>query len=219
MEREKLKEARYIKGWSQEAASEVIGVTRNTFSQWERGACDPYPIHVHRLCEAFGKTAAELDLEKKKPNRKLKRERELRGWSQSKLGELIRTTDQAVNRWENGLHKPNRYFQAQLCHVFGKNGEELGFMDSEQVEELDEEAFPVDGSSLSTPTQGIIEARQMLGSRSTSTTLPGLALESDDEAVKRRDATRTIGALSLQLAYMGTTLTSSSSFYLNTSNV
>jgi transcriptional regulator with XRE-family HTH domain len=197
MEREKLKEARYIKGWSQEAASEVIGVTRNTFSQWERGACDPYPIHVHRLCEAFGKTAAELDLEKKKPNRKLKRERELRGWSQSKLGELIRTTDQAVNRWENGLHKPNRYFQAQLCHVFGKNGEELGFMDSEQVEELDEEASPAEGSSLSTPLQGIIEARQTLESQPISTTLPGLALESDDEAVKRRDATRTIGALSL----------------------
>jgi DNA-binding XRE family transcriptional regulator len=60
--RMKLAEARYSMGWSQEDAAENVGVTRTTFSQWERGVCDPYPIHVHRLCEIFKKTAEELDL-------------------------------------------------------------------------------------------------------------------------------------------------------------
>jgi len=65
MKRTKLAEARYSKGWSQEEASEQVGVTRSTFSLWESGKLTPYPIHVHRLCEIFGKTAEELDLVQK----------------------------------------------------------------------------------------------------------------------------------------------------------
>lgn len=63
MKRIHLVMARYNKGWSQEKAAESIGITRNTLSQWERGISDPYPIHVHKLCEIYGKTAIELDLE------------------------------------------------------------------------------------------------------------------------------------------------------------
>lgn len=66
---------------------------------------------------------------RKQPNMLLRRERELKGWSQQKLAEKLGTNEQAVNRWENGVHKPNRYFQTQLCQIFGKNAEELGFMD------------------------------------------------------------------------------------------
>jgi transcriptional regulator with XRE-family HTH domain len=62
MERTKLATARYEKGWSQEEVAERVGVTRNTFSKWERGKVVPYPIHVHRLCQLFGKTAEELNL-------------------------------------------------------------------------------------------------------------------------------------------------------------
>jgi len=62
MKRTHLVMARYSKGWSQEKAAEFIGVTRNTLSQWERGISDPYPFHVHKLCEIYGKTAVELDL-------------------------------------------------------------------------------------------------------------------------------------------------------------
>jgi transcriptional regulator with XRE-family HTH domain len=64
----------------------------------------------------------------KRPNEKLKRERELRGWSQRKIAERVGTAEQVVARWEGGLHKPNRYFQTQLCELFGKNAEELGFL-------------------------------------------------------------------------------------------
>src|SRR5450631_3902618 len=62
MERTKLATARYEKGWSQEEVAERVGVTRNTFSKWERGVVTPYPFHIHRLCKLFEKTTEELDL-------------------------------------------------------------------------------------------------------------------------------------------------------------
>lgn len=67
-------------------------------------------------------------MKEKRPNTRLRRERELRGWSQRKLADLLGTAEQVVNRWESGQHKPNRYFQTQLCQLFGKSAEELGFM-------------------------------------------------------------------------------------------
>ena len=62
MERTKLATARYEKGWSQEEVAERVGVTRNTFSKWERGVVTPYPFHIHRLCKLFVKTTEELGL-------------------------------------------------------------------------------------------------------------------------------------------------------------
>ena len=72
-------------------------------------------------------------MDEKKPNKNLRRERELKGWSQRALAGFINTNEQAVNRWESGLHKPNRHFQTQLCQIFGKNAAELGFMDEPEV--------------------------------------------------------------------------------------
>ncbi len=63
MERERLKEARYHKGWSQEQLAEYIGVTRNTVSRWEQGLSRPYPIHKQKICTLFQMQAATLDLE------------------------------------------------------------------------------------------------------------------------------------------------------------
>ena len=62
MERTNLAAARYEKGWSQEEVAERVGVTRNTLSKWERGVVTPYPLHIYRLCEVYGKSALELDL-------------------------------------------------------------------------------------------------------------------------------------------------------------
>ncbi len=69
----------------------------------------------------------------KRPNTHLRRERELKGWSQRTLAERLGTTEHVVNRWESGLHKPNRHFQTQLCQLFGKRADELGFMDKPLV--------------------------------------------------------------------------------------
>jgi transcriptional regulator with XRE-family HTH domain len=67
-------------------------------------------------------------MDEKQPNQKLRRERELRGWSQQTVAERVGTTEQIVCRWAKGEHKPNRHFQTQLCQLFEKNAEELGFL-------------------------------------------------------------------------------------------
>src|SRR6266545_1561793 len=67
-------------------------------------------------------------MEEKKPNTLLRLERELKGWSQKALAARVGTNEQSVNHWESGLHKPSKYFQAQLCQLYGKSAEELGFM-------------------------------------------------------------------------------------------
>ena len=49
------------------------------------------------------------------PNRRLKQERELRGWSQAKVAEQIGTDATTVSRWERGLFSPTPYFRERLC--------------------------------------------------------------------------------------------------------
>ena len=63
------------------------------------------------------------------PNRRLKQARELRGWSQAKVAEIISTDATTVSRWERGLFSPTPYFRERLCLLFNKNAEELGLLD------------------------------------------------------------------------------------------
>jgi transcriptional regulator with XRE-family HTH domain len=66
------------------------------------------------------------------PNRRLKQARELRGWSQAKVAELIGTDATTVSRWERGLFLPTPFFRERLCGLFGKNAEELGLLEATQ---------------------------------------------------------------------------------------
>src|SRR4051812_30541227 len=58
----------------------------------------------------------------------LKAERELRGWSQSKIAELLGTTTKTVGRWERGEAMPYPHYREQLCTLFGKNAQQLGWL-------------------------------------------------------------------------------------------
>lgn len=62
------------------------------------------------------------------PNQRLRRERELRGWSQKQLGDAIGTNKIAVSRWEGGITTPSPYFRQRLCELFGRTAAELGFI-------------------------------------------------------------------------------------------
>jgi transcriptional regulator with XRE-family HTH domain len=64
------------------------------------------------------------------PNERLKRERELRGWSQGDIAEKIGTDQKVVSRWECGRSRPSPYFRQKLCELYGKNAEELGFVEA-----------------------------------------------------------------------------------------
>src|SRR5437763_889261 len=79
------------------------------------------------------------------PNTLLKYEREKRGWSQNKLGELIGADPTMISRWECGSRTPERIYQEKLCKVFNKDAEELGLIESHRntVSYLDQEVYPI----------------------------------------------------------------------------
>jgi len=67
----------------------------------------------------------------KQPNRRLKRARESRGWSQAYVATEIGTDEKTVGRWERGEHTPSPYFRKKLCELFDKSAPELGFVEDE----------------------------------------------------------------------------------------
>lgn len=64
----------------------------------------------------------------KKRNTVLRRERQLRGWSQQKVAELVGTSEDVVSRWERGERKPSPFYQEKLCVLYQRSAEELGFI-------------------------------------------------------------------------------------------
>src|SRR3954463_3785528 len=78
----------------------------------------------------------------------LKVERELRGWSQSKVAELVGTTTRTIIRWEQGDVVPYPYYREQLCSVFGKNAQQLGLLpdnpEQDIYEDQDEESMQLE---------------------------------------------------------------------------
>lgn len=67
---------------------------------------------------------------KTNPNRRLRHQRDLRGWTQAMLAEKIGTTIVNISRWENGSN-PGPYFRRKLCEIFDKDANELGLIDEE----------------------------------------------------------------------------------------
>jgi transcriptional regulator with XRE-family HTH domain len=62
------------------------------------------------------------------PNLQLRRERQLRGWSQAYVAEQLGAPDYYMSRWERGEVLPSPYYQQKLCELFGKSAEALGFL-------------------------------------------------------------------------------------------
>ncbi|MGI9059532.1 MAG: helix-turn-helix domain-containing protein [Ktedonobacteraceae bacterium] len=63
------------------------------------------------------------------PNEILRHEREKRGWSQSRVAELLGADTSMISRWECGDRKPDPLYQEKLCNLFGKDAVELKFVD------------------------------------------------------------------------------------------
>jgi transcriptional regulator with XRE-family HTH domain len=73
-------------------------------------------------------------------NERLRRERELRGWSLDRAAdELFRLCGERdrrrgdinanmIHRWEMGIHFPSPYYREKLCQLYGKNAAELGLL-------------------------------------------------------------------------------------------
>jgi len=61
----------------------------------------------------------------------LRVERELHGWSRTRLAGILGVSVQTVMRWEQGQTTPYPYYREQLCNLFGKNTRELGLLAQE----------------------------------------------------------------------------------------
>ena len=84
----------------------------------------------------------------RQPNTALRRERCLRGWSQSELARRLNdviyqeieggavdlssrggATVDMIRKWEGGINTPSRFYQQRLCQLFQRTTAELGLMD------------------------------------------------------------------------------------------
>ena len=71
------------------------------------------------------------------PNYRLKQAREIRGWSQHDVAQHLDAERYYVSRWERGVILPSPHYRQQLCALFGKNAEELGFVADKDLESDD----------------------------------------------------------------------------------
>lgn len=122
----------------------------------------------------------------KQPNNLLRYERERRGWSQGRLAELLGADTSMISRWECGDRKPGLFYQEKLCHLFGKDAEELGL--------IEQRAYTKSTQPISAPP--IALAKQSLISQSYKETpiAPIHEVESNED-MNRRDATKQIATL------------------------
>lgn len=84
----------------------------------------------------------------RRPNTRLKREREQRGWSQNELAERVGSTQVNVSRWENGDTVPGPYFRQKLAELFGRSIEQLGLIAFNAEEQQEEADIPTETASL-----------------------------------------------------------------------
>jgi len=64
--------------------------------------------------------------------RRLRRERELRGWSQAELARRLGAPGAAiVSRWERGVVLPSPHYRARLSELFSLDAAQLGFLEEE----------------------------------------------------------------------------------------
>lgn len=118
----------------------------------------------------------------KYPNDLLRYQRELRGWSQQKVAELLGTNVETVSRWECGSSKPTPFFREKLCTLFEVSAEELGFMKKQ-----DGLAYATEAASVMSKERCNGSAHSLAASRQEARALsgtsgPSLVVASSTEA-------------------------------------
>lgn len=96
-----LRQARKERCWSQADLAEQIGGTNETISRWETGVNTPQPEQLKKLCEAFGKTSAELGYPPGPAFIKIEKAVEVSG-SPVEFGPKQRTT-YSPRRWSHAI--------------------------------------------------------------------------------------------------------------------
>ncbi|MBE3557875.1 MAG: helix-turn-helix transcriptional regulator [Ktedonobacteraceae bacterium] len=71
--------------------------------------------------------------EERKPNNRMRYERERRGWSQKRVADAVGVGRETVSRWESGVQGVSPYYREKLCELFGKDAFELGFANKREA--------------------------------------------------------------------------------------
>src|SRR6266496_710647 len=170
--RRQLRHERELRGWSQADLARTLDIPYANISRWERGETLPAHDYWQKLTGLFGKTVQELglvsntpeqeDIEDSSPNygQRLRYLRKLKAWNQIHLASEVGTTPRSIMRWERGEALPELRFRQRLCELFGKDPEELGFI-QEQVELTD--ATPLPSHNDRIPNILLIRQRRVRG--------------------------------------------------------
>src|SRR5712691_10941061 len=101
----------------------------------------------------------EAPMEQRLPfPQQLKRERELRNWSQEDLAARVGTDPKTVSRWESGEGIPRPESREALCKLFGKNAEELGLLKAEEKRRARQRATGSKSVRPASQKEGLVEA-------------------------------------------------------------
>lgn len=101
----------------------------------------------------------------------LRREREIRGWSQARMAHELGTTPNTISAWERGISLPSPYFRAKLYELLGKNAVELGLLEEgatftevavEQQSDAEQEILSVDEEVHTIPSHEIMRPVQAM---------------------------------------------------------
>jgi len=93
----------------------------------------------------------------KRPNILLKRQREIRGWSQRYVAQHVETNAFTVGRWERGTSHPGAYFRTKLCALFELDDQVLGFVGTDSSRPLTITASDEDVINRSLQNQDIMQ--------------------------------------------------------------
>lgn len=68
-----------------------------------------------------------------KLNKLLRKQRELRGWSQARVAELLQelggvADSKLVGKWERGVVRPSPFYRERLCRIYGVTADQLGLL-------------------------------------------------------------------------------------------
>jgi transcriptional regulator with XRE-family HTH domain len=106
----------------------------------------------------------------RRPNDRLRQERQARWWSLRRVAvELhlrfpgVAVTEKEVGHWERGLRVPGPYYREKLCAIYHKRADELGFIEAVPV--LAEAQLPEPQIIIATPEQAAVLARLLRGER------------------------------------------------------
>ena len=130
----RLKELRISKGFTQSELGKKVGVSQNTFTNWENGSREPNFKTLRKLANVLETTIDYLLGEEEMTVQlvfasRLKVLRVSNGYSQTQIAQSLGTVQGAVSKYECGIREPDLkmlvkiadFYNVSLDYLLGRN--------------------------------------------------------------------------------------------------